>query len=320
MNITKDENALLEELLNQTTSVSIEKCREVLIELLNSKALPAQLLLGPIELLKNSKPETFDLYHFDDVIPEISNKETDWEENNYFYHYIALLKSNFSYERYENLIRVKASLERDGVKGFGIKDNIIEKNTTKTFLQEEKIMKQLSDSYFPPENLKESVNKGNIVYIRSAILALLSNNNVQWSGLDNAVIWTRNQCNSLFDAHIEANYAKAINPNNSAWTTDYYFEQEVYLNANFSEIRWLHLVEVRKSLAAKNLKGFVRNITKHSTMPENSNEPTINSRSTPVNQQHSSKNADPDKLKIMLKIGGAIAILAALILAMLGKK
>ncbi|MFM9785831.1 hypothetical protein, partial [Streptomyces scabiei] len=84
----------------------------------------------------------------------------------------------------------------------------------------------------------------------------------------------------LFDTHIEANYAKAINLNNLNWTANYYFEQEVYLNANFSEVRWLHLVEVRKSLAAKNLKGFVRNATQDRDKPATSSVVNSNSRTT----------------------------------------
>nr|VVV06328.1 hypothetical protein AW0309160_03818 [Aliivibrio wodanis] len=313
MNIIEDESALLNEL--QKTSVSINKCREVLIELLNSKTLPAQLLLEPIELLRSAKPSTFECYQFDEEMPEVSNIEIDWSAK-YFDDYKARLESNFSYERYENLIRVKSQLERDGVKGFGIKLSQI-KNITKSTVQETITMKQLPSSYLPPENVKDSVSKGNIIYIRSAILALLTNNNVQWSELNNAVIWTLKQCHSLFDAHIEANYAKAINPNTSAWSADYYFEQEVYLNANFSEVRWLHLLEVRKCLAAKNVKGFVRNAAKNV-----SNQPTTrgasNVRSAQINPQQSTKSADPDKLKVMLMIGGAIAILAALIFAMIG--
>uniref|UniRef100_UPI00397E24C2 hypothetical protein n=1 Tax=Salmonella sp. ZJHZ20_0162 TaxID=3159595 RepID=UPI00397E24C2 len=78
MNIIEDESALLEELLNSTNPVSINKCREVLIELLKSETLPAQLLLEPIQLLIRAKENVFETYYFDDEISEISNLEIDW--------------------------------------------------------------------------------------------------------------------------------------------------------------------------------------------------------------------------------------------------
>ncbi|MCJ8311762.1 MAG: hypothetical protein HRU38_08460 [Saccharospirillaceae bacterium] len=313
MNMIENEEELLNELLN--TSVSIEKCREVLIKLLNSRTLPAQLLLEPINLLRNKKTNTFEFYKFGDGMPEISNLEVDWTTN-YYDEYKVRLGFNFSYERFENLICVKSSLERDGVKGFSIKLN---KNTKITPLQEAITMKKLPNNYLPPENLKESVNKGNLVYIRSAVLALLTNNNVNWTELDNAVIWALNHCNSLFDAHIEANYAKAINSNNSIWTTEYYFEQEVYLNANFSEVRWLHLLEVRKNLSKNKSKGFIRNITNNLNSTRTEINVGKNYKEKQYSNQKNSNCADLDKLKIMLKIGGGIAILAALIISIIGK-
>jgi hypothetical protein len=68
--------------------------------------------------------------------------------------------------------------------------------------------------------------------------------------------WIKSRMPGIFAPHEEKHEAHGINRNEADWTASYYYQQMVRLENNFSEERFLHVLQVRESLRKKNTHGF----------------------------------------------------------------
>ncbi len=114
------------------------------------------------------------------------------------------------------------------------------------------------DAYFEPSALlRKSVGDGNKLGVRTALHLEFNDNRLTGNDLRAASGWIQERFSDFFDPYKEDDFAKDMDGNRQNWSRDYYGLQSVYLVANFSEDRLLHLIDVRDLLREKNVDGFV---------------------------------------------------------------
>src|SRR5690606_10044044 len=68
--------------------------------------------------------------------------------------------------------------------------------------------------------------------------------------------WTKGNVPGIFEAVAEGAFARELVSDQNQWTEDYYDLQVTYLKTNFSEKRFLHLIQVRELLRNNAVEGF----------------------------------------------------------------
>lgn len=172
--------------------------------------------------------------------------------------------------------------------------------------------------------LQQQVATGNLSSIRNTLISFLCDNSTSWDELTTTAQWTEKNVVDLFTGYIEANYAKAINSDNSCWDSEYYYTQEVYLTANFSRKRWEHLVSVRKHLSEQNTPTFVRkklpNIGRQKTKTQNIQH-DVRSEGFQHNfsRDKNAKTHETRNTNLFIKIGAMVAAIVAALAALIMK-
>lgn len=279
------------------------------IESINDKSLETSYLIDILNKIKKETPETIVDYKIDDSLFEIDDNKINWSAS-YFSKQMKLAEYNFSIKRLEHILEIRERFRQNGIKGFV---PLVEKKDNNFF--ESNCMKE---NISPSDNLINFVNKGDLLEIRTALQLDLNNNRLSKEKILAGVKYAKNKKSDLFLAYEEKSFSYAIDEDRDNWSVDYYNGQIVSLKVNFSEERLLHLIEIRSSLREKGIDGFV------------AVEPKVKSSTSSIHQQdkkserseqsprptQSSEGMDP-LFKTALKIGGAIAALAIILIAVI---
>lgn len=179
---------------------------------------------------------------------------------------------------------------------------------------------ELSD-FAPSRSLSNCVNGDDISAIRVALFMEMNNNQLSNHSLRQAIAWTLTKHPNLFVAYENSAYAQAMERDTSKWDLGYYNMQEVYASMNFAEERVLHMLDVRKRVF-----NIQPNETSISSKPaamrtvsyQQQTAPQVSTTAhTQTHQATNSKDSTNNVLNTLLLVGGAVAALALVILAII---
>lgn len=176
----------------------------------------------------------------------------------------------------------------------------------------------MTTHFIPSENLRHYVEAGEVRTARSALLMELNDNSLDASDLRAAQAWATARVAGLHVAHTESTFARAVDMNEGQWTVDYFDTQLVYLKTNFSETRFLHLVNVRQKLRNAGAERFQPEAAPTSRATTQQLQPAPAS-ARPNRQTAASQSPSPQRpiTRALLLAGGVAAL--ALILILLRK-
>ncbi|MEW7314014.1 hypothetical protein AB1E22_15160 [Buttiauxella gaviniae] len=276
--------------------------RQNLLEQLTRNELEADEI-HQIVASSSAIPDFFDGYRVNEIFAAIEPDALDWNAG-YFDRQRKLAENNFAEKRIRHLIDVREHLIRNGIAGFA------KTPITKPIEGTDKMNMQ---GYLPGINLGRMVEQGVISMVRSALINELENNRLADNEINKAVAWAEARVADLFVGYEENSLAGKMNNDPAQWDADYYDLQTSYLNSNFAKVRFEHLITVRNSLRLRGVKGFERIIIKPKAQPQFQQE---NGASRPQSDS-SSAASQPGFLRIALMAGGALAVLAALVISLL---
>jgi len=240
----------------------------------------------------------------------INGSQPYWS-GEYFNKQKAFARLNFAKERLEHLIEVREFLRNRGEKGFA---PIAESRQSVTSQSP-----QSQSDYQPTNNLKKFVAQGDLLTIRTALRIEFNDIRLDDHQLYKTVNWMKTQVPDIFESYSEKAFARGIESDSSQWTPEYFGNQIVYLKTNFSEKRFLHLIEVRQALRERGEEDFT---------PADVAEPKAPSRARSVSQAPQRPRSDSYQstaaghselnpaFKAALLIGGAIAAVVVFLITL----
>lgn len=243
----------------------------------------------------------FDDYQVNEMFAAIEPDELDWNAG-YFDRQRKLAQNNFAEKRISHLIDVREYLIRNGIAGFAKTPVAEHTEGTNTMNMQ---------GYLPGANLVKMVENGTASQARSALINELENNRLEDHEINKAIAWTEARVADLFVDYEENTLAGKMNNDSHQWDEDYYYLQTSYINVNFAKVRFEHLIAVRNSLRQRRVKGFERIIIKPKPQPQSQ-------QARAASRPHSdSSSSQPGFLRVALMAGGALAVLAALVISLL---
>lgn len=246
-------------------------------------------------------PDFFEQYQVNEIYDAIEPDELDWNAS-YFDRQRKLAQLNFAEQRINHLIDVREYLIRNGIAGFAKAPLAGPIEGTNTMNMQ---------GYLPGANLAKMVEQGTTSQARSALINELEDNRLDDAEIGRAIAWAQARVANLFVGYEENSLAGKMNNDSAQWDTDYYDLQTSYLNSNFAKIRFEHLITVRNSLRQRRVKGFERIIIKPKPQPQSQ-------QARAASRPHSdSSSSQPGFLRVALMAGGALAVLAALVISLL---
>ncbi|WP_308923815.1 hypothetical protein [Janthinobacterium sp. J1-1] len=286
--------------------------RKSFLEAINNPQTATALLRNMAGELRTAQPDLFMPYIADENRDAIRPEPLHWNDQ-YFSQQKKVAERNFSFERLEHLLQVREHFRQEGRKGF-----VANAQPAPAAAR--------SDShtgYTPSVNLRKFVEEGDLTTLRTALIVELEDKRLDADTLRAALAWTRTRVTDLCEPYSEKAFARAIVQNREQWSADYYGLQAVYLDTNFSEERFLHLIDVREYLRRQSPISMApdsrpvkssspapaRGPRLHDEQPRPSPQPP---RPQPVRHRH---GLSPVMLTALL-IGGALAAVVILILAL----
>lgn len=249
--------------------------------------------------------DLFDDYQVNEIFAAIEPDELDWNPA-YFDRQRRLAQNNFAEKRISHLIDVREYLIRNGIAGFAKAPVTARTEGTHTMNMQD---------YLPGENLVKMVENGTASQARSALINELEDNRLDDHEINNAVAWAQARVADLFVDYEENTLAGKMNNDPAQWDEDYYYLQTSYINVNFAKVRFEHLITVRNALRLQGVKGFERIIIKPKAQPQSQSQ-RVQGAARPRSDSFDA-SSQPGLLRIALMAGGALAVLAALVISLL---
>lgn len=294
-----------------TADTAIVKARQEFLLAFNETQLSSELLRQFLAKAEKATANLIEPYAADEMLGEIDTAPSSWDIG-YYSRQKRYAGQNFSRERLEHLISVREHFRQEGYKGFVPQAAGSEASGTDKVSQGNGLGGSAS-AYQPSSNLKRFVGEGDLLTIRTALQIEFNNNRMNGQSLRDAGDWVKGEVPDLFEPYTEKAFARAIDPDSSHWQTSYYDNQTVYLQTNFSEERFLHLVEVREHLRQRGVEGFAAIAT--AIPPGSQPAPRPRAASSAADHTPSTPNPEPRAarpelnpiFKIALLVGGALA-------------
>jgi hypothetical protein len=289
-----------------TTPNTLPEIRKSYLASLNQAESETDWLRGILAELEKSQPVLFDS-DIDESLEEISPDKTRWTPE-YFSRQKKQAEQSFSRERVNHLLDVREYFRQRGDKGF-----VPKALPSVTPDKQEDI-----SGYTPSKHLKKFVEEGNLFTIRGALRGDMINTRLESHTLRQALAWTKACVPGLCEPYVEKAFSREMDQDRSHWDTEYFFSQECYLEANFSEKRYQHMVDVREHLRQQGVEGFA---TVSSPAPKTSSGPAFTSTrsSSSQGERTDTSSTDPEQpsfFRNALLIGGAIAALVVFLLSL----
>lgn len=297
---------------------NLAAARKSFLEALNKPETDTAFLRNFAKELRATQPELFAPYVSNDNNDPIKADSSAWNDL-YFTQQKTLAGRNFSTERLEHLIQVRERFRQDGRKGFVLG---VQRPAPRS-------SRETQTSYTPSVNLKKFADEGKLSALRMALIVELEDKHLDSQTLRSALAWTQARVPELCEPYSEKAFARAIVQDREKWTADYFDLQAVYLDTNFSEKRYLHLIDIREHLRGGGAKPAQAAKLAPATAPAAvAPRPSTPPRSAPAAEaprtapQASRPAPAPDRqgispvLLAALLLGGALAAVAILILVL----
>lgn len=284
----------------------------------------AELLHQILAELPEDKLALFTSYRTDISTDPIRHDPMEWERSSYFLKQVHIAEKNFCLERIKHLIEVKSYLTERRVAGFLSSTSnpaASHKNTPST--KENTMNADFSSvdttGFSPSHSLKNSVNNDDISSIRNALFMEMNDDHLSTAALRKTIAWTLSEHPKLFVPYEENAYSQGMVHDSAKWDLHYYGMQEVYASSNFSLERIHHMVAVRDHVFTLP-SNQASAAPMRSTPSRSTSQPTTRHQKTPEiggRQHHTNSKSQKSVLNSMLMIGGAVAAIALVILAVI---
>ena len=288
-----------------TNATMIGKVRKQFLAALDDTQTSTELLQQMVDAMQQT-PGVMDTHEVDGVTRAIDVDPVSWNPD-YFSRQKFFASRNYSKERLEHLIQVRDVFRQRNEKGFT--PTVAGSPATKTPIDSAPF------DYQPSSNLKKFVDEGDLLTTRTALRLELNDRRLNGAELSAALTWIKGSVPEIFEEFSEGAFARELVSNQSKWTEDYYDLQVTYLKTNFSEKRFLHLIEVRELLRNSAAEGFSSTktmaVVAHSASAA-AQAPYANSRQF-ISDSASELNP---AFKVALLIGGAIAAVVVFLIAL----
>lgn len=215
----------------------LTNARKSFLAALNDPQVDTPLLRSMVKEMKATQADLLVPYLANDNYDPIQANPLTWNDA-YFSQQKKYAERNFSTERLEHLIYVRERFRQDGRKGFVAKPQAVPAAPRE----------QAGNGFRPSSNLRKFVDEGDLATVRMALNVDLEDSRLDASTLRASLAWTQSRLSGLCEPYTEKAFARAIEHDRQQWTRDYYNKQVVFLNTNFAEERFLHLVDVREHL------------------------------------------------------------------------
>lgn len=107
-----------------------------------------------------------------------------------------------------------------------------------------------------PERIKGFLKTNDLLQIRTSLRLEFNDNGETQENLLYLLNWAKKQRSDLFEPYAVNAFAREIDEDVANWDSSYYDRQIVYIKTNFSEKRFVHLIEVREKLRKAEVEGF----------------------------------------------------------------
>nr|WP_019367514.1 hypothetical protein [Pseudomonas luteola] len=292
------------------TTDLLDKTRKTYLSSIKDPHATLAMLKNLLSEAEKQSPELLETFKPDTGKNALNLDTISWSAE-YFSRHVLLAETNFARERIEHLLAVREHLRKLGVKGFVPK----EKSST----PQSQSTNNVASNYIPSDSLQKFVAEGDLLTIRTALRMELNDNSLNSTDLRAALAWTKSKVAELLDAYSEKSFARGMESDRKLWTSQYYDLQLVYLKANFAEERFLHLVEVRNHLRQQGVEGFAAVPPRPRAGTHASSVAPVQARSQSKQSESSSPHTSPPErnpvFKAALLIGGALAALVVLLIA-----
>lgn len=293
-----------------------------IINFIKSKDFKAELLRQIFSVLPNDKHAIFEEYRTNNTTDPISDDSYKWEREggSYFFLQLHMAEKNFCLKRLEHLIEVKSYLTERGVAGFSRPCSSSIASHSETQCTKENTMNTdfLSidlTGFTPSRSLKNSVSSGDISSVRISLFMEMNDKRLSTMVINQTIAWALSKYPTLFVVYEENAYSQQMEQDKKKWDSNYYHTQELYSTSNFSLERIRHMIAVREHVFT-----IAKDSPRSSTLPNNQKQsipkqPSQN-RSQP-SMGGSGAKPENNVLKSLLLIGGVVAAIALVILAVI---
>ncbi|MBQ4773995.1 hypothetical protein F9U44_21065 [Pectobacterium versatile] len=296
-----------------------------IIGFIKSRDFKAELLRQMLSALPDDKLVLFEKYRTDNSTDPISDDSYKWEREGgaYFFLQLHMAEENFCFKRLEHLIEVKGHLTERGIAGFS---RPVSSSTTS--YEEAKSTKENTMSadfstvdltgFTPPRSLSNSVSSGDLSSVRISLFMEMNDKRLSTAVITQIIAWAFSKYPTLFVVYEENAYSQQMEQDKTKWDSHYYHTQELYATSNFSLERIRHMVAVREHVFTI-AQDSPRPTTLSNTQPQNApKQPTHHrERSSMGSTQRTASKPENNVLKSLLKVGGVVAVIALVILAVI---
>lgn len=296
-----------------------------IIDFIKSRDFKAELLRQILSALPDDKLALFEEYRVDSTTDPISEYSYRWEREGgaYFALQLHMAEENFCLKRLEHLIQVKSHLMERGIAGFSRPaSNSTTSHEEAKSTKENKMSADFSSvdltGFTPSRSLSKSVNSGDLSSVRISLFMEMNDKRLSTAVINQSIAWTLSKFPTLFVVYEENAYSQQIEQDKIKWDNHYYHTQELYATSNFSSERIRHMVAVREHVFK-----IATNDARPATFPKTQPQSTTK-QAAPYQQYQSTGNtqrpepqSEHNVLKSLLMIGGVVAAIALVILAVI---
>tara|TARA_R110002050_G_scaffold1216_1_gene8345 strand:+ start:7554 stop:8516 length:963 start_codon:yes stop_codon:yes gene_type:complete len=319
---------MIEDMGLPTKEMTSSAFKKQLVEYIQHPDFRPELLRQLLSALPENKRVLLEEYRVDTATEAIEEDQQEWLRPSYFFRQTHFAELNFCQKRIEHLIMVKSHLIQHKIAGFSKAEaSVIPKQSTTNKLKDSAMGELASvnlTGYQPSKSLANSVNRDDLSAIRMALFMEMNDKRLSTTSIRQALAWTLSRHPNLFVPYEESVYSQSICQDTSLWDSSYYGIQEVYTTSNFSEKRLSHMLAVREHVFIFNIQetSASNSASKVDSVLEPKMRQTRNqgqSSNAESQQQSQTQGASSQNslLTSLLLIGGAIAVIAAVILSII---
>ena len=188
-------------------------------------------------------------YTVTEMVPAPKPEKAHWTAK-YFFLQVSHARRNFSTERAQHLLQVRAHLEQLGAAGFVKQEDIT------PLAIDEASAATVAAAFSPSPSLARALGTNDAGIIRSALVLELADARLSGAYLQAAMACAADQNAAVFVPFEEGRFKAPLDGDRGTWSAQYHDDQIVFLDANFSIERFLHVVDVRDHLRTQFVKGF----------------------------------------------------------------
>ncbi|WP_282174693.1 hypothetical protein [Vibrio diabolicus] len=296
---------------SHTSESTVSELKNNLITMIKSNEYAPELITIAMKEVSENVPEYFESYKANDSEEEIISTPEEWVLPRYFDKHCRFLERNFSRERVEHLIRVKSHLIEFGVLSLSNSGAINEKDSQQEQNNMNTPFSKINMSGFnPTSSFQKSLNSGDVTQIRMALFMEMNDHRLPTQNIKQMIAYSLQSKPNLFLPYEENGYAKEMNGNKTSWDAKYYALQEVYASSNFSVERIQHMLEVREEVFS------IPKLEAKRTTTSQPYKQQKGKQQRPAQHSSCKKHPQNENLKALVTLGGAIAAIAIIILAL----